>query len=91
MEIPNIEVVTESGSTYIIREGFCVKTNSEGMKVDAFKLWKIKACPEDVSTFEEIYGLEHGMPEVGKRMFISGKDSWWLSTQVKSINEIPES
>jgi hypothetical protein len=78
-------IETESGSTYKIVHGICVKKDKFGNHVDTLKVWNTKAIPEHVTTAEEVWDMEPSPPEVGKRMYIYGKDSWWLSTNVTAI------
>lgn len=78
-------ITTESGSRYEISRGILHKRDSTGRWVDSFKVFSMKAVPKDYTTMAQLYALENGDPEVGKHLFISGRDSWWLSTEVVSI------
>ena len=81
-----MRVTTESGSVYEISEhGICVKTNSDGYRVDAFKAMTIKAVPDSASSWEDIYNTPDGDPVVGQRMYISGLNTWWLTTPVVKV------
>lgn len=61
------------------------KYNSEGVGVDAWKIWVMKSVPEDVHDMQEVWDLPVSEPEVGKRLYVGGKDGWWLSTEVIEI------
>lgn len=79
---------TESGSRYEIDDHrICRKFNSEGTGVDSFKVFFMKAIPDTVTNLGEIWDHPNGEPEVGKLLYIGGKDGWWLSTKVVSIED----
>ena len=81
-------IKTESGSRYEIDDhGICRKFNSEGTGVDSFKVFFMKAIPDAVTNLGEIWDYPDGEPEVGKLLYIGGKDGWWLSTKVVSIED----
>jgi hypothetical protein len=80
---------TRSGSRYEIADGICTKYNDLGTRVDAFKVYFTKALPLEVRQMGEIWDYPHGEPEVGKLLYIGGKDGWWLSTEVISIEKEP--
>jgi len=77
-------IVTESGAQYRIVDGFCKKYDSDGVIVDVFKVYSVKALDEGVESWEDVHNSPDG-PEVGKRMYVSGSDSWWISTKVVSV------
>jgi hypothetical protein len=81
-----MRVTTESGSVYDIDGRLCRKYNPQGVCVDTYKIYVMKAVPLTVLSMEEIYELPESEPEIGKRLYTSGKDSWWISTKVVSIN-----
>jgi len=67
-----VKVETETGSVYEIDDhGICIKTNSDGVRVDAFKAFTIKAVPTSVETWDEIHETPNGHPVVGQCMYIS--------------------
>ncbi len=77
---------TESGSRYEIDDrNICTKYSPEGTKVDAFKVFFLKAIPNTVKQMGEIWDYPSGEPEVGKLLYIGGREGWWLSTEVVSI------
>jgi hypothetical protein len=83
-----MKITTESGSVYEIDErGILTKYNANGVGIDAFKIWQMKAVPVYVETMEEIWDMPAGEPEVGKLLYVGGKDGWWLSTPVVRIEE----
>jgi hypothetical protein len=80
-------VTTESGSVYDIDEnGVCLKKDSTGRVIDAFKPFHMAPVADDVKTLADIYGLPQGDPVVGQRFYISGLSCWWLSTPVVSVS-----
>lgn len=82
-------ITTETGSTYTLENGFCVKTNKNGVKVSSFRLWLTKPIPEHVTKMEEIAGLPEGEPAIGQRLYVTGRDEWWVTTRVVSVEETP--
>lgn len=90
MEIPNMEILTQSGSRYSIKNNLCVKKNSRGVIVDTFKIYSIKDITEEILSMEEIYQSPESLPTVGHRMFISGRDTWWVSTVIVEIKLLVE-
>lgn len=81
-----MQISTKSGSRYEVDErGILKKYNSDGVGVDAFKLYTIKAVPLDVTDMKEVWDLPESEPEVGKLLYVGGKDGWWLTTEVVSI------
>lgn len=85
------KIVTSTGSAYEISEhGICRKKNAAGRVVSAFKVFLLAKIPADVTSVEDVWKLEPSEPEVGSRMFVSGKDAWWISTEVVAITEEEE-
>lgn len=79
-----MKITTESGSVYKIDDNICRKYDRNGTCIDSFKVYAMKAVPDSVTTLMEIYELPDSEPQIGLRMYISGKDSWWISTRVIS-------
>lgn len=86
-----MKIATESGATYDIVNGICYKTGHDGEKHSPFKVWVTKAVDPSAATWDEVHAFPDGPPEIGKRMLIMGKDEFWLSTVVVSIQEEIES
>jgi hypothetical protein len=82
-----MRVKTISGSIYEFKDSLCTKFNKEGEIVDSFKFWSMKPVPDEVIEMSQLYLLPEGKPEVGKRLYVSSRYSWWLSTQVVSIEK----
>lgn len=77
---------TISGSRYEIAEdGVCTKYNPEGRRVDAFKVYITKAVPTTAKFLGDVWDIPNSEPEVGKLLYIAGKDSSWISTEVIAI------
>ena len=82
-----MRISTKSGSRYEIDErGIVKKYNSEGVGIDAFKVYAMKAVPMNVQNMQEIWDMPESQPEVGKLLYVGGKDRWWLSTEVVEID-----
>lgn len=88
MDIPDMKITTSSGAVYSIVRNFCTKIDKEGKKVDSFRVVRIKSLPDSAGSFEDIYSLEDSSPEVGKRMFICGVNSWWVTTKIAKIQSL---
>jgi hypothetical protein len=83
-----MKITTETGSVYEINDGrVCHKFNKEGIVIDAFKVFYMRVVPDGVLSMKEVYELPEGDPEVGKRLYLGGKDSWWFSTRVVKIEK----
>jgi hypothetical protein len=80
-------VTTESGAQYRIVDGLCKKYDADGVIVDVFKMYSIKALDESVESWEDIHNSPDG-PAVGKRMYVGGLNMWWISTKVVSVSEV---
>jgi len=83
-------ILTKSGSKYDIDpNGICRKYDSRGEMIDAFKVFYMRPVPLGVGSMDEIFKLPEAGPEIGKYLYIAGRDSWWLSTEVVGIEEEP--
>jgi hypothetical protein len=82
-----MKITTTTGSVYHIEDGLCNKFSKDGERVDTFKVWTMKPVPNDVVVMSQLYDLPTGEPEIGKRLYLSSRSGWWLSTQVVSIEE----
>lgn len=81
-----MRILTKSGSVYEIDDsGILKKYDSSGRGIDAWKIYQMKAVPLDVVDIKEIWDMPSSEPEVGKRLYVGGKDGWWLSTPVVRI------
>lgn len=78
-------ITTKSGSRYEIDRGICRKFNSNGTAVDSFKVFFMKAVPTTVTSVGEVWDYPNHDPKVGMLLYIGGKDGWWISTEVVSI------
>ena len=83
-----MKIHTESGSLYEIENDICRKHNAEGTVIDTFKVFFMKSVPTTgISTIEEVHNIPTGEPEIGKRLYLGGRDSWWLTTEVVKIEK----
>jgi hypothetical protein len=81
-----IKIVTKTGSVYTINEsGICLKTDKDGRSIDAFKPFCMKPIPKDVLTIGDVHALPDGEPVIGQRLYISGLNTWWVTTPVVSV------
>jgi hypothetical protein len=81
-----MKITTESGSVYQINErGIMTKYNANGHGVDSWKLYQMKAVSDDVKDMKEVWDMPESEPEIGKLLYVGGKDGWWLSTPVVRI------
>ena len=81
-------VKTESGARYEFRGRLMTKYASTGDIVDVFKAYAIKAVPADIQTMADIYAIPESYPEIGKLLYVSGYEAYWLSTPVVSVEEV---
>lgn len=81
-------VTTQSGARYEFRGRLMTKYDRTGAIVDIFKAHVIKAVPTDIQNTSEIYKIPESYPEVGKFLYVSGYEMWWLSTKVVSVKEV---
>lgn len=92
-ELDDTVIKTETGSVYEFRHGVCTKRDSHGRWLDVFKVFYITGVSPDTKTMDGIFEsisngtLERRLPKVGERMYVSGRDGWWLSTPVVSIKK----
>jgi hypothetical protein len=83
-------IVTETGSEYEFTNNLCIKNG----KVE-FKMWWSYCFDDyDKMTLSEVpkpfidEDSDKRLPlQVGKRMYVGGKDSFWISTRIVSIIE----
>lgn len=81
-------ITTETGSIYDLRNGYCFK-NGEFQ----FKTWwaycfefEEGMTPEDIPKAFIDEDADRRLPlQVGKHMYIGGKDGWWVTTKIVSI------
>lgn len=81
-------VTTQSGARYEFQGRLMTKYDRTGEVVDVFKACVIKAVPTDIQNTSEIYKIPESYPEVGKFLYVSGYEMWWLSTEVVSVKEV---
>lgn len=81
-------VKTESGARYEFRGRLMTKYDRTGQVLDVFKAYAIKAVPTGIQDQSEIYKIPESYPEVGKLLYVSGYEMWWLSTEVVAVEEV---
>lgn len=85
-----MKVTTESGAVYrITKNRICYKTDHYGHTYPPFKIWVMKSLDPDNLPFEwsSLNEIPTGPPEIGKRLYVAGREEWWISTRVVSIEE----
>jgi hypothetical protein len=85
MKEENMKITTETGSKYLINDGFCTKIDINGKHVDSFKIWSMKPVPNVDVTLLEVLEMPEGEPKIGERLYVSGKETWWVSTKIVSV------
>jgi hypothetical protein len=81
-----VKITTKSGSVYKINDHrICTKYDKDGNAIDSFKVYVVKSIDNDVNNFDQLLASPGNSPEIGKRMYISGLDVYWISTTVVSI------
>lgn len=86
-----MKITTKTGAVYTINDhGILQKTTPEGDIVSTYKIFSMKAVPNDVDSWDAVHALPEGNPEIGKRLYTAGREDHWLSTEVVSIEgELP--
>jgi hypothetical protein len=89
---PYIKMTMESGSVYTYEHGIVVVDHYEGSRF-AIRAWDFFAFePEELENWNDlskfVSEVERKKPDVGRRVFVSGKDEWRISTKIKEIEEI---
>lgn len=93
-----LNVRTESGGSYVLHlneAGTVVFWENRGSVV---KSWGLKNLdPQEFSVYggEEMWEYIHDQPwaprpQVGKRMYVTGKAQWRISTPVVAVEEVEE-
>jgi len=77
-------IITESGSQYRIFEGLCKKYDTDGVMVDVFQPFIIKAVDDNAKSWEDIGNGTDG-PVVGKRLYLAAPGGNWLTTRVVQL------
>jgi hypothetical protein len=83
-------LTTESGSMYNLDGGFCIKNGEFQFKIwwaYCFELTEGMRTNDLPQPFDEKDTGRRLPLQVGKCMYIGGKDGWWVSTPIVSIEE----
>lgn len=81
-------VTTKSGAKYIINNNICTKIDHYGMEYPPFIILKMYGLPKDIRYYSEAFTADKNFPvTVGHRLYVSGIDNWWISTEVISIED----
>jgi hypothetical protein len=86
-----IKMTMESGSVYTYEHGIVVINPVDGSRY-AIKAWDLFAFdPEEIHNWENlskfITEVERKDIAVGRRVFVSGKDDWRISTKIIKLEE----
>ena len=85
-----IDAITETGSRYRIDFDTMIwqKISRNGIPVATEKLWRLEVGTELAWPWDAPESWEKAeRPEVGKHLFVSGKDRWYASTIIVDIVE----
>lgn len=87
-----IVATTETGSTYEIRRGIYTKNGRYPQRIWTLKVLDYNFQPANFDELhDELDKVENtDRPEVGKRLYIAGRDGWDYSTRVVSVEEYRE-
>lgn len=82
------KVTTKSGSIYLIDEerGFWKKNNDFGERI----WWAYGIYGEDVAKWFNKEELDKQPIKPGVHLCIGGRDVWWISTPIVSVEEIED-
>lgn len=83
-------VTTEHGTTYEFFEDFCLRTkNTRGSYGHIMKIWTMKS---GVGVYEpgeaNSSWKDTRSPEVGKNLYVAGREGWYNSTKVVSVARV---
>lgn len=80
-------VTTKSGQKYWFRDDWGQFRRGDGFWNHT---WSLMCAIEGVRYGPGAGSDEwfHGEPEIGRRMYVNGRDEWWVSTEVVSIEDI---
>lgn len=87
-----IDAVTESGRVYRIdfEAGLWSRISREGYWTSTSSIWSLKTGTDICWPWDSPELWEDASaPEIGKNLFISGKDVWYVSTPIAEILEVP--
>lgn len=87
-----IDAVTESGSRYRIdlERQFWWKFNRDGLRTDTERLWSLKVGTVLSTPWDSPSEWEDAeAPVVGKHLFVTSRDRWYVSTPILEIIEVP--
>lgn len=87
-----VDAVTESGRVYRIDidSGLWTRMTRDGHRDTTERVWGLKVgtllrTPWDSpETWEDAT-----LPEVGKNLFLTSRDVWYVSTKIVAVNEVP--
>lgn len=82
------KITTKSGSVYRIQGGRCAKNDNI-----MFTLIKEPYCIDkedlkDATSWKDIFEAPQNPIQVGMLLYVHGRDEWWLSTPIVSIEEV---
>ena len=87
-----MKITTNTGSVYTIKRGICQKSK-DGYVIDTFKVWVMKQN-KDVEAKALMLPWQDGeqwetisRPTIGRHMYVAGKDVWWITTPVVSVED----
>ena len=82
MSMQDVTVATsESGTTYEFVENYCLRNGNHIMKIWSMMAGVDPFIPgESNPTWRDVTS-----PEVGKRLFVSGKEGWYASSPIQSV------
>lgn len=90
-EFDGVTITTESGSTYKLLRNICHKQDAAGNMIDTFKVFYITGVTDADKNMDDVFKRaqteERRLPKVGERMYVSGRDGWWLSTKVVKVQK----
>lgn len=83
-----VDAITETGSRYRIDfdRGLWQKINRVGVSVATERLWSLQVGTELAWPWDSPDSWTNApIPEVGKHLFVSGKDRWFVSTKIVGV------
>lgn len=89
-----IDAVTETGARYRIDfdRQLWTKIDRHGYRNESERIWRLEVGTELVWPWQAEDGVwqKADRPVIGKHLFISAKDVWYVSTPITEIREVED-
>ena len=85
-----MKIITKTGSEYVIEDGMFIKNGFQWHTISDMFFFDIKDLDPTVKGWVDFWKFSKTMnkssePEVGKHMYIEGRDVWWITTEIVGV------